>query len=577
MSEDARQTGGQAVVQVMQAHGLNTVSCLAGAAHAPLLRDLEAAQFHIVPSRHENATVGVADGYARVTGKVGVAMIAGLQGLPNALGGVRTAQLACSPVVLMISVGGGQSESMDEETNDLLDMVKPFVKWAKTVPDPERLEEYLNAAFHRAASGRPGVAVIGIPTRFYAAQLECKSGFPSFKHTPTPPDPSAAAIQQAAEILASAERPLILCGSGAALSGAGEALRALSADFGVPVFGHALGRGLVPEDMIHGFPWALAQPAAKHADVVIAVGVRLTQRLGFGLSPRFAADAHFIQVDIEPAELGRNRTIDLPIQADARRTVEALHAALSDAKLAKRRTDWVNQALELRLSRIDELGRGDDGPTHPYRIGRELMAAMPPETIFVADGADIYNWMSAVVRIRADRSYMDHYPLGSMGMGTPLALGAAAGAREMTEQTGAPERPVVLVTGDGSFGFYPAEFNSAQLAGLKIVCIISNDGNWGTERNELLRKLGTSVNCVIGQCDYHLVAQGFGCRGEKVEAPADVAAALRRAFDAEGSTVLNVLTDTDAGMQRKQDPRLQMVTFEDLRLSLDAHHVVDVS
>ena len=134
-------TGGQAMVASLRQHGLNTVFCLAGAAHAPLLRDLETAGFHIVSSRHETGTVAAADGYARVTGRVGVAMIAGFQGLPNAIAGIRTAQLACSPVVVLISTSDGQSESMDEDTNDLLDMVKPFVKWAKTAPSAARLEE----------------------------------------------------------------------------------------------------------------------------------------------------------------------------------------------------------------------------------------------------------------------------------------------------------------------------------------------------------------------------------------------------------------------------------------------------
>jgi acetolactate synthase-1/2/3 large subunit len=204
------------------------------------------------------------------------------------------------------------------------------------------------------------------------------------------------------------------------------------------------------------------------------------------------------------------------------------------------------------------------------------MERLPSNAIFVADGADIYNWMSALMRMRSERGYLDHYPLGSMGIGTPLALGAAAGARQLGEDTKTPARPVVLVTGDGSFGFYPAELNSFALAGLKVVCIISNDGNWGTERNALLMKFGTTVNCVLGQCDYELVAQGFGVAGEKIDRVSQLAPAIDAAFARAGSTVLNVLTDPAAGELRKQDPRLQMVTFEDLKSSLTAHHVMDV-
>jgi len=569
-------TGGEIMIEVFRDQGLRTVFCLAGAAHAPLLRDLEKTDFHIVPSRHENSTVAAADGFARVTGLPGVAMMAGHQGLPNALGGIRTAQLACSPVVVLASVNEGSSESMGEETNDGLDIVKPFVKWARTVTDVNRLEEFLNAAFHQATSGRPGVAVLGIPTHIQGETVDLDHRAPSRKLKPAAPQPADDAIAALADAIGKAERPLILAGSGAALSGAGEALRTLSQRHGIPVFGHALGRGLVSEDMDHGYPWALAQVAAKHADLVIAVGIRLQQRIGFGMAPRFDGGATFAQIDIDPAEIGRTRTVQIGVQGDARLGVEALVRLLEELSQPAFSRDWVGSALTERLKRVDELGREENGPIHPLQIARSLMDQLPANAVFVADGADVYNWMSSSMRIRAERSYLDHYPLGSMGIGTPLAIGAAAGVRQQAEDGTGEDRPIVMVTGDGSFGFYPAEFNSAQVSGLKLVCIISNDGNWGTERNALLTRLGTTVNCVLGQCDYHLVAQGFGVAGEKVEQPGELDPAIARALERQEATVINVITDPSAGELRKRDPRLQMVTFEDLRSSLDAHHVMDL-
>jgi acetolactate synthase-1/2/3 large subunit len=135
----------------------------------------------------------------------------------------------------------------------------------------------------------------------------------------------------------------------------------------------------------------------------------------------------------------------------------------------------------------------------------------------------------------------------------------------------------VLVTGDGSFGFYPAEFNSAVLAGLKIVCVIANDGAWGTEKNAQLNSKGITVNCDLGQCDYHLMGDVFGCLGEKIEMKEALLPALARALVADETTIINVITDPDAGLERKKDPRLQMVTFEDLRTSLKAHHTTEVA
>ncbi len=572
-------TGGDIVCEVLRSHDINTVFCLAGVAHANTLYSLQREEFHIVSSRHESATVAQADGYARVSGKPGIAMVVGYQGLPSVLAGVRTAQLACSPVVLLASVSSQESsEAANEETNDDLDIVKPFVKWARTVPTPERLKEFLNVAINKATTGRPGVVVLGVTQSQLAALVDRGTMVDRDITVPIEPVGADSAIAQTVALLANAKKPLLLAGSGAAISGAGESLRALAQEYGMPVFGHALGRGLVLEDLDHSFPWALAQIAAREADVVITVGMRLTQRIGFGMAPRFGKDAKFIQIDIDPEELGRNRQIDVPIVGDANSTLKKLLNALNEhGNIQTWSTDWVKERISDRVQRIDTIGKAENSKIHPIQIGQELMRHMPKGAVFVADGADVYNWMSATVRIHSERSYMDHYPLGSMGIGTPLAIGAAAGARETAEKTGETARPVILVTGDGSFGFYMAEINSAVLAGLKIICVISNDGIWGTERNAQLNSKGITVNCDLGQCDYHLIGDTFGCRGEKVESIEELAPALERAFAADETTVLNVLTDPDAGLERKKDPRLQMVTFEDLKVSLKAYHTVDVA
>lgn len=569
-----RLNGGQVMARIIARTGARSVFCLSGTAHTHLLFGLQDEKFRIVSGRHETSTVAAADGYARVSGKVGVALIKGDQGLPNAITGIMTAHLACSPVVVIVSLTPANTlEAEGEDDNDMLDLVKGHCKWAKTVPQPERLGEFMEAALLQASSGRPGVAVLGVPQHFEAAAVDYAERAPSTFSKPTPPAPDAKAIEGAASLIANAKRPMIVAGSGAALSGAGAALRHLARTYKIPVLASNLGRGLVPEDLKLGFGWPLAQVAAKDADVVLIVGIRMGQRMGYGLAPRFSADAKFIQIDIEPEEIGRNRAADLPIVADAKLALEALQTSLA-AKNYQALGDpvWVNKAMEVRMARIDELGRENTGPIHPYRMGRDLMAQMPENAIYVGDGADIQNWMHAILRVKSERAFMDHYPLGSMGIGTPLALGAAAAAREMAEQTGEMERPVVLVTGDGSFGFYCSELNGAALAGLKIVCLISNDGGWGTERHGQINALGKSINCDLGQWDYQLMAHAFGLNGERIEKPEDITPAIRRAFAADKTTVLNIITDSMAGLVRKQDPRVQTVAFEDLVSSQKKHY-----
>jgi acetolactate synthase I/II/III large subunit len=569
-----RLNGGQVIARTLARTGVRTAFCLAGTAHTHLLFALQDEKFRIVSGRHETCTVASADGYARVSGKVGVALIKADQGLPNAVTGIITAQLACSPVVVIASLTPANTlEAEGEDENDILDLIKAQCKWAKTVPTPDRLAEFVETAVMQATSGRPGVAVLGVPQHYEAAAMEYVERAQAQIAPPAAPAPDSEAIDQAARLIASARNPMIVVGTGAALSGAGPALRALARTYKMPVLASNLGRGLVPEDLKLGFGWPLAQVAAKHADVVLIVGLRMSQRMGYGLAPRFDANAKFIQIDVDAEEIGRNRPVDLPVVADARVALEQLYDALARHKYAPSADPtWVNDAMKVRLARIDELGRDEKAPIHPYRMARDLMAQMPENAIYVGDGADIQNWMHAILRIRAERGFMDHYPLGSMGIGTPLALGAAAAAREIAEETGDMERPVVLVTGDGSFGFYCSELNGAALAGLKIVCLISNDGAWGTEKHGQANALGKSINCELGQWDYQLIAQAYGLNGERIEKSADIAPALRRAFAAEKTTVLNVITDPAAGLVRKQDPRVQTVAFEDLVSSQKKHY-----
>jgi acetolactate synthase-1/2/3 large subunit len=581
--KDNKLTGGQAINRALQRYGTNSAFAIAGTAHAHLLHamdgDKDRHPWSIFSARHESGTVGAADGYARASGKLGIAMIGVEHGIANAVTGISVANTACSPVlVLATTEAPSQIEAVSERSNDLLDLIKPSVKWARTVPSVDRMEEYIHAGAKQALSGRPGVAVVGIPNGWQARAVEAADRIETPLGLPINPAPAPDALAAAAELLANAKRPMVVLGAGAMLSGAGPALRKLAATYRWPVLANSMGRGVVPEDFKIGFSWAMAQVAAKDADVVLVIGCRLTQRMGFGLPPRFAKNAKFIQVDVEAGELRRNRDVDVAIVADARRMVEALAVELQRIG-AKPRPDptWVNDAMAAREARIAEIGLSESAPIHPYRIGRELMKIMPEDAIYVGDGADIQNWMHAILRIRRERAFMDHYPFGYMGSGTPLAMGAAMAMKEEAAKSGRPPRPTVLVSGDGAFGFHCAEWNGAVMAGLRLIGIISNDGGWGTEKHGHIKAFGTHFNCELGHCDYQLIGEAFGAIGRRIERPADIAPALNMAFSADRPVVLNVITDPMAGLARKQDPRLATIAFEDLVSSLKTHATPEVA
>ncbi|MBU3671118.1 MAG: thiamine pyrophosphate-binding protein [Sinobacteraceae bacterium] len=580
-------TGGMVVSRALGRYGIRTVFAVAGASHTHLLDALDRDGLQIISSRHESGCVSAADGYARITGRLGVALIIADQGTPNAINGIATAFHACSPVLVLIArLPNSWTEAEAEYDNAKHPLVGSISKWSRTVPAAERLAEYVDVAAKRALSGRRGPVVLQIPQEYFAATLADAGAAtrPAPQCSRAAADPIA--IDEAARLLRGAQRPLLIAGAGACQGGAGEALAHLSSEFGIPIAGNGLGRGVVPEDSQRSFNWPLMQIVAKDADVVCVVGARLKQRLGYGLPPRFSPQAKFIQIDVEAEELSRNRRIDVPIAADAGLATKQLLAALRADVSANASADtstaikalahrglWVRDALQDRLAYLDALAAEPlpHDAIHPLTLGRTIAEAMPADSVFVGDGADIQNWMYGALRVREAPGFLDHYPMGAMGVGTPLAVGAAAAARELAAD-GTPCRTVVLTTGDGSFGFYPAELHAAARAGLKLICVVGNDGAWGTELHGQLKAIQRSVNTELGYLRYDKVGEGFGCRGEHVERLAQLRPALERALAHEGPSVINVLIDRNAGAALKTDARVQMILFDDLASNLKTQH-----
>jgi acetolactate synthase-1/2/3 large subunit len=198
------------------------------------------------------------------------------------------------------------------------------------------------------------------------------------------------------------------------------------------------------------------------------------------------------------------------------------------------------------------------------------MRRLPEDAIMVGDGADVQNWMYGALRIRRAPGFLDHYPLGGMGIGTPLAVGAAAAARELA--AGGTPRRVVLVTGDGSFGFYPAELHAAARAGLPLVVVICNDAAWGTEKHGQRQAIGRTVNTELGALPYEHLGIAFGGTGIRVERLAELGPALDAAFAATTPCVVNVLMDREAGAALKTEPHARLILFDDLATSLAEQH-----
>lgn len=562
---DRTLTGAQVVTRVLGRYGPRTVFSVAGGSHARLLAAMEDDGWTIVGNRHESGAVLGADGYSRVTGKLGVAVIILDQGVPNAVNGLATAYHACSPVVVLsVSLPTSWEEAQSEFDAKRLAPARSVVKDARDVPEATRLAEYVDAAARRALSGRAGPVLVNIDMTYLAAEVADSSWVEDPVALPRGPAPNPTAVAEAAQVLAQAHRPLVIAGSGACRSGAGEALRTLVHDHAMPIAGNGLGRGLVAEDHERSFAWPYMQIEAHRADAVLLVGARLKQRLNWGLPPRFARDAKFIQIDIESAEFHRNRRIDVPLHADAASAVSALSQQLSKEPPAPpERASWLHDALRARRGRLAELQQIDTDPMHPAALAQTVAELLPQDAAVVGDGADVQNWMYGALRIGCAPGFFDHYPLGSMGIGVPLAVGVAAGLKDILA-AGGPARQAILITGDGSIGFYPGDLHAAVRAELSLPVVVVNDQAWGTEKHSQIESLGRTVNTELGSPPYEKLGEAFGGRGRRVSTVAELRKALHEALAHQGVTVINALVDPDAGALLNRDRLESTIIFDDV-------------
>lgn len=552
--------GGRLLAEQLVEAGVETLFSLAGAGHTHLLLELEALGVRIIGTRHETGAVGAADGYARASGRIGVAAIIAEQGLPNAITAIQTAFHYGSPVLILVTrFAQAWLEAAGEVPVDHHALLAPITKWARTVPTTEKLGEYLEAGLRIAQAGRPGPVVLVMPQDFLAAPVSVSARRPA----PTTPLPAAAStegIEALRKMLESAERPAILVDAGVRPV-AGEALASLNA-LGLPVFGYGGARGALAEADKEGvLPWPFAQFALPACDLLIVAGARLNIWFGFGRAPRFPETLKVAQIDAEPEAIGRNSAVALGIAADPATALRQLADALTAFDRSAWSKDWLHDALAPRRAAIAQ----ESSPgIHPLAVVGALQASRPKHGAFVADGADILNWSHATIRVERERGYMDHHPLGSMGTGLPLALGAAAAEEDIARAEGRPSVPVTLLTGDGALGFYIAELDTVARSQLPLKIVIGNDAQWGTEYHGQKAATGRFVNTRLADVDYAMVATGFRLSGTCVRDKADLPDAMGALFASSAPALLDVHIDPQAGAALKRDPRLSFLVFSDL-------------
>ena len=545
-------TGGELFARALQAEGIEFLFGLPSPEVDPLLAELEAHGIRLVPVRHEAAAVHMAEGLYKTTGKVAAVLGNPGPGSANLLPGVITALHEGVPVLVITSqhrLGIVYPSSPSTfQGQDQLDLFRPAVKWGGPVFEWSRIPEVLRLAFREMWNGRPGPVQVELPAPILYATEDDETApvTPPATYRGTGPQASDAQLTEAAELLASAERPVVISGTGVDRAGANEALLEIVELLGCAVLTTMAGRSTVPSDhpnYVFGFGLA-GDEVRREADVMLIVGSRVGNLdVPYDKYWGDPAGQRVIQIDIDLRDLGVSRPLSLGILADARIALEGIATRLRSMDLlAHDRDDLARyRALdeEVRIAQATPILAWQGPGIHPAHAIGTIGAVFGPESVYTVDGGNTALWAYSVLPPTRPRSYHSILELGMLGTGIPSAIGA---------KLGAPDREVVCITGDGAAGFNVMEMQSAAREKLAITTIVFAEGSWTMEEPNELALYAKTFGTAQGEIRWDLVAQGLGCHSEYVDRIEDLEPALRRAKQHDGPSLVCLRTDHDANL-----------------------------
>jgi len=458
--------------------------------------------------RHEQAAAMMAHAYSRITGKPGICIAPMGPGVANLVTGLANAWADAAPVIAIGGASPMRGTTLDTfQEMDQIPMMRPIVKAAYRIDLGYRIPEYISIAFREALDGKRGPVYLDLPGDILAGKVdEDKIHWVEKYRVDTRPAGDPVMVHRAVELLANARKPLLVTGSGIIWSRAEAALRKFIEATGIPFFTTPQGRGVIPEDHSRSFP-AARSTAFREADVVMVIGARANSMLSFLRAPRFSPEAKFINVNLDGREIGHNREVEVGIIGDARLVLEQLTADAKGRFNAGEETPWVSQLAAKHRSNLERnapLLHSNKVPIHPLRLCNEVKDVISRDTILVVDGHEILNFARQSIPIYESGSSLNAGPHGCMGVGIPFGIGAKAAA---------PDKPVVVLSGDGAFGWNGMEMDTAIRHKLPIVVVLSNNAGFTS------RQTGGNVGRDLGYQRYDKLVEALGGYGEFVEQP----------------------------------------------------------
>ena len=531
--------GSDALLKKLKENGTDTVFGYPGGVLLPLYDSIYDCDIKHILVRHEQAAAHAADGYARVSGKPGVCIATSGPGATNLVTGIATANIDSSPVIALtgqVTTGIIGTDAFQEV--DTIGLTMPITKENFQPRKSCDLPKVIDAAYEIASTGRPGVVVVDLPKDVLedeVSQEDMKKVFdlPGYKPTTTG---NTRQIKRAIETIVESKKPVIIAGGGVILSNASDELVKFATLTNIPIATTLMGKGSISEDHelslgmigMHGIE--STNIALTECDCLIAIGCRFSDRSVSNITD-YAPNATKIQIDVDPAEIGKTIPIDVPIVGDAKIT---LNEFIKKVQISNRPT-WTKHLMQIKKEKEPKINY-DTVPLKPQETIKEIMEAVTPTTIVSTDVGQNQMWMAHYYKTKNPRTFISSGGLGTMGFGLPAAIGA---------QVAKPEENVLAVVGDGGFQMVSQELATIDEYDLPIVTCVLNNRYLGMvyQWQVLYYNERISQTKLKPTPDFVKLAQSYGVRGERVEKPGELRETIQNALKSKEATVIDVVID----------------------------------
>jgi acetolactate synthase-1/2/3 large subunit len=532
--------GGHLAAKYMkEVEHVNMVFTISGGHIENILDGFTEYNIRTIDVRHEQAAAMMAHAWSIYKNEPGVCLVTAGPGFTNALTGIANAYLDNAPMVVLC----GRHPLRDDLTGALqemnqIDMVKPVTKWCATCYDTKRIPEYLSIAFRQATMGRPGPVFLELPPDILFVAVDEKDvTMPSRKTHKSSTHPDESELKEAANIINSARKPLFIGGSGVGMSGCQEVLKTFIEKTGFPFALLNNGRGALPDShplSINDGGFTGLMTGAPQTDVIVAAGIRFNWVMQ---ATKLFPDAKVVRIDIEAHEIDRNRSSEVGLVGDCGYVLEQLVPMLED----RNHDEWVkklkNAYAAFMTTELEQRQKPSD-PIHPNRLVAQIMEVFGEDAFYVADGGDTsyYGLAGFTSSQQAGVLIPAGALLGCLGTGIPFAIAG---------KLAHPDKPVIVLNGDGAFGFNSMEFDTAVRHDIPIICVVNNDCAWGMIKHSQGMSIGKDrCTCAeLGMRHYEKMVEGLGGYGELVTEDADIIPAIKRAIDSGKPACINVVTD----------------------------------